>query len=197
MPKDTFYNLSDEKKQRIFDAAVQEFSTRRFSEASINKIVKAAGIPWGSFYQYFNNKEDLYQYMFERIGEEKKEIVRDSKTIYLEADFFAICIQSTIATFEWVRHNPEYMRISILMEIDDSEFISSLRKSIIQILGRYIERDKQRGLIKPEIDSNLVADMVYTLIWKQASMLMSDEEMFFKKLSEGIKIVREGITNPK
>jgi len=36
--------------------------------------------------------------------------------------------------------------------------------------------------------------MVYTLIWKQASMLMSDEEMFFKKLSEGIKIVMEGIT---
>ena len=30
MPKDTFINLSEEKKKRIFEAAVQEFSTRRF-----------------------------------------------------------------------------------------------------------------------------------------------------------------------
>lgn len=197
MPKETFNNLSEEKKKKIFNAAVKEFSTKRFSEASINQIIKTAEIPRGSFYQYFNNKEDLYLYMYERIEEEKKEIVRQSEIIDLDTDFFEICIQSTIATFEWVRNNPEYMRICILMEIDDSEFITSLRRSIIQILGRYIERDKKRGLVKPEIDSNLVADMVYTLIWKQASMLMSDEEMFFKKLSEGIKIVMEGIANTK
>jgi hypothetical protein len=44
------------------------------------------------------------------------------------------------------------------------------------------------------VDENgtvLVADMVYTLIWKQTSILMSDKEMFFKKLSEGIKMVME------
>ncbi len=50
MPKDTFLNLIEEKKKRIFDAAVREFSTRCFSEASINQIVKNAGIPEGSFY---------------------------------------------------------------------------------------------------------------------------------------------------
>ena len=50
MLKDTFSNLREEKKKRVFDATVQEFCTRRFSEASINQIVKNAGIPNGSFY---------------------------------------------------------------------------------------------------------------------------------------------------
>ncbi|GMA98148.1 TetR/AcrR family transcriptional regulator [Pelosinus sp. IPA-1] len=95
MPKDTFYNLSDDKKRKIFDAAVQEFSTRHFSEASINQIVKAAGIPRGSFYQYFSGKEDLFFYIFEEIVKEKLEIIRQAETIDPDADAFEICIQTT------------------------------------------------------------------------------------------------------
>lgn len=193
MPKDTFFNLSEEKKKKIFDAAVKEFSTKRFSEASINQIIKMAEIPRGSFYQYFKDKEDIYLYMFERISEEKREVMRHSEALEENADFFEISIQSTKATFEWARHNPDYMRISMYMEIDDSEFITRLRASLSERFVKLIERDKERGIIKQEIDSNLVADMVYTLIWKQGSMYMSDKELFIKKLSEGIKIIKEGI----
>lgn len=67
MPTSTFHNLNDDKKQRIFDAAVKEFSIRRFTDASINQIIKNAGIPKGSFYQYFNDKEDIYLYMMEKL----------------------------------------------------------------------------------------------------------------------------------
>jgi AcrR family transcriptional regulator len=193
VPKDTFNNLSVDKKRKIFDAAVKEFSTKRFSEASINQIVKTAEIPRGSFYQYFNDKEDIYLYMFDRISMEKREVARHSEGLDRDADFFNLCIDSTKATFEWAQHNPEYMRISMYMEIDDSEFITRLRASLSESLVRLIERDKSRGLIKPEIDSNLVADMVYTLIWKQGSSFMTDKEMFIKKVSQGIKIIKEGI----
>jgi AcrR family transcriptional regulator len=193
VPKDTFNNLKEDKKQKIFDAAVKEFSAKRFSEASINQIIKTAEIPRGSFYQYFENKEDIYLYMFERIGEEKREIARHSANIDTDGDFFEICLQSTRATIEWAQHHPEYMKISMYMEIDDSEFVTKLRASFTNGFVKYIDRDKERGLIKPETDSNLVAEMVYTLIWKQACMFLSDKEMFIKKLGEVIKVIKEGI----
>ena len=69
MPTATFFNLPEEKRNRIFNAAVEEFAGFRFSDASINRIVKAAGIPRGSFYQYFDGKEDLYLHILEKIGE--------------------------------------------------------------------------------------------------------------------------------
>lgn len=59
----TFQNLKEDKKNRIIDAALEEFSLRPFNEASITNIVKNADISRGSFYQYFGNKENIYKYL--------------------------------------------------------------------------------------------------------------------------------------
>lgn len=61
MIKKTFYNLSEEKRQRIIDAIMNEFSASPSEKVSINRIVKAAGISRGSFYQYFDDKVDLVE----------------------------------------------------------------------------------------------------------------------------------------
>ncbi|MGM9905225.1 TetR/AcrR family transcriptional regulator [Lactobacillus sp.] len=67
MPSQTFFNLPKEKQDRIMAAAREEFFTHSFDEASINRLIKAAGIPRGSFYQYFDDKEDVYFYLGEQI----------------------------------------------------------------------------------------------------------------------------------
>lgn len=67
MPTDTFFHLPKEKQERIIEAARKEFSRVALNEASIANIVKEAGIPRGSFYQYFENKEDVYFYCFHRM----------------------------------------------------------------------------------------------------------------------------------
>ena len=63
MPSSTFLNLPAEKQEKLLEAATQEFSNRPFNEASINHIIKEAGIPRGSFYMYFTDKEDLFRYL--------------------------------------------------------------------------------------------------------------------------------------
>lgn len=65
MPKETFFHLTREKQQRIMKAAKKEFSRAPLVDASIAQIIKDAGIPRGSFYQYFEDKEDLYFYYFQ------------------------------------------------------------------------------------------------------------------------------------
>lgn len=63
MPKETFYRLSDEKRERIMAAAEREFLENSFEAASINRIIKEAAIPRGSFYQYFEDKKDIFLYI--------------------------------------------------------------------------------------------------------------------------------------
>lgn len=61
MVKKTFYNLPEEKRQRIIDAIMKEFASYTYENISINRIIKDADIPRGSFYQYFDDKIDLVQ----------------------------------------------------------------------------------------------------------------------------------------
>ena len=63
MPTSTFFNLRPEKQERLLTAAAQEFAAQPFHEASINSMIRAAGIPRGSFYMYFRDKEELFQYL--------------------------------------------------------------------------------------------------------------------------------------
>ena len=63
MPSETFFRLPDEKRKRLMDAAWDEFTQTRLSDVSINRIVRSASIPRGSFYQYFTDKHDLFSYL--------------------------------------------------------------------------------------------------------------------------------------
>jgi AcrR family transcriptional regulator len=63
LPKITFFNLPEDKKTILIKAAREEFSRVPLSQASITNIIKAAGIPRGSFYQYFDDKEDAFFFL--------------------------------------------------------------------------------------------------------------------------------------
>ena len=73
MPKATFYNLTKEKREKIEKAIKKEFGRTSFSKASISKIITEAQIPRGSFYQYFEDKEDAIKYIIENFIKEEKE----------------------------------------------------------------------------------------------------------------------------
>jgi len=78
MPFDTFYNLPDEKRQKIIDNAVKEFSDNPFSEVSINQIVKNSEISRGSFYTYFADKYDLLIYLLATFKQNVKRIMEEA-----------------------------------------------------------------------------------------------------------------------
>ena len=63
MPKITFFNLPVGKKQTLIYAIRKEFSRVPLYDASISNIVKSARIPRGSFYQYFEDKEDAFFFL--------------------------------------------------------------------------------------------------------------------------------------
>lgn len=79
MPSNTFFRLEKEKQDKILAASKKEFSKVPLGEASIANIVKEAGIPRGSFYQYFTGKEDVFFYLFEEV----KKKLEDSFIFYL------------------------------------------------------------------------------------------------------------------
>lgn len=58
-----FFSLEPDKRERIINAALNEFARNGYGKASTNEIIKEAGISKGSLFNYFNNKKELYLFL--------------------------------------------------------------------------------------------------------------------------------------
>lgn len=97
MPTESFYKLDKEKRIKIVDAMKKEFSRVPFHEASVNRIVEEAGISKGSFWVYFESKEEAIEYLIESHLEKER---KKSKEIFLKnkGDLF----QSYIEIYDYL-----------------------------------------------------------------------------------------------
>ena len=64
--------LMDDKKDRIFDAAHVLFLERGFKNTSVADIAAIAGVAVGSFYLYFDSKEDIFVQIYNQENEDIK-----------------------------------------------------------------------------------------------------------------------------
>lgn len=63
MVRPRFAKLPPAQQQAILSAALDEFAAHGFHDASLNRVIEAAGISKGSMYYYFDGKEDLYAHV--------------------------------------------------------------------------------------------------------------------------------------
>ncbi|WP_407893117.1 TetR/AcrR family transcriptional regulator [Lacticaseibacillus sp. N501-2] len=63
MPTATFYRLPTPKRARIVQAAYTEFARATYPEASVSNIIRQAQLAHRSFYQYFQDKADIFDYL--------------------------------------------------------------------------------------------------------------------------------------
>lgn len=78
MAKQTFLNLPEDKRMKIFSSLKKEFSRVALKDALVSNIVKDAEIPRGSFYQYFEDIEDAYYYVINEYSKDiKKYLLED------------------------------------------------------------------------------------------------------------------------
>lgn len=196
MPKDTFFNLPEFKRKAVFDAAVREFAVHMFSEASINSIVKAAQIPRGSFYQYFDGKEDLFSYVIAQIFAEIEEVMQARQVDSRDADALSLFMEKVYATAELNKKKPEYVQITLLQSRDKTQFVRQFfeisDEQRLYVLALF-ERDIQRGIVRDDVDCSLVIDMVYILSKELFFDVGMDSDAYIQKMEAAIGIIREGI----
>lgn len=154
MPSTTFFNLPEEKRERLLQAAREEFSRVPYDEASINRIIHTAGIPRGSFYMYFTDKEDLFRYLLEDYLHRFSHLLR-GMLAEKQGDLFA----AFRTLFDWIvqqdgSENPLTEPISILhlnAGLQQGPLLRSLdaRKLMEQILP---EIDQSRLSLRREGD---------------------------------------------
>src|SRR5690348_16501817 len=65
MPKPTWVNLNERRRERVLQAAMAEFGKHGYSGGSLNVIAREAGVAKGSLFQYFEDKFDFFAHVAE------------------------------------------------------------------------------------------------------------------------------------
>ncbi|KNF07947.1 transcriptional regulator, TetR family [Gottschalkia purinilytica] len=165
MPKSTFFNLPEDKKERILGATIDEFAENSYQNASINKIVKKSDIAKGSFYQYFENKKDLFKYVLEICEERKISYVEKAIEDIEYLDYFEIIRRIYIAFMEFSIENPKLsFIINELLKSNDTELKNEVLEDVLSksnsIFNKVLERGLQNGNINPNLNIELLGNLM-------------------------------------
>ncbi len=112
MPTKMFFELNDEKRSKIVEICIAEFSQYGYANSSTNRITQNASISKGSLFKYFRNKEELYFYILDMVT---TELITDLKTdvAALPPDLFERTIQYSELEFVWYIKHPEKFKLII------------------------------------------------------------------------------------
>ncbi len=168
MPKQTFFNLPEDKKERILNTAIDEFSKYYYHKASISRIVKNAGIAKGSFYQYFEDKKDLFKYLIGRAGEEKMKHFNPIMTNIDNVNFFEVVRAMYITGIRFAMENPRLQQIADNFIRDND---TRLKQEILgdnipksnEMFISMINKGIEKGDLDPSIDVALTASIITNL----------------------------------
>jgi AcrR family transcriptional regulator len=156
----TFSNLPLEKQEKIVAAAVAEFARHGYKKASINTIVRTAGIAKGSLYQYFRNKEELFVFIFDRFTGLVKQSVRATESGD-GRDFFRQVERVLLAGMAFVDRYPDFFQIylRVLFEQDlpgREHLLARVRLFSRDYFGPLCEAGQQSGALRPDIPAEVV-----------------------------------------
>ena len=189
IPKQTFYNLDEKKKKIILNAAQIEFFNYGYDLASIQRIIKACSISRGSFYQYFNDKKDLYFEIIRLIVNRKLNALEPAINSADKMGFFNFLEKSIKLGFEYARKNPMDVKISEsiftsqTLKMDEIiSFIFSQHNNqkpmpgSIEFYTKLIRKAQQKGEITPAIDPDSAAMFTKTMLETLNTSLMKQTD---------------------
>lgn len=173
------------------------FGTFGLKKTSIEDLTKAVGIAQGSFYTFFNSKEELYLEVMDREGEAiKQKLLKEENIKDLTRERFKSFFKKV---FEIVNSNPIIRQMFFEEEVDTlirkipPEKMKDNHKKLMRDLLPIIKRWQDEGAIirnyKPEVIVALFQILYHPLLHKKDF----DEDVFDEMLELLVDIVAKGL----
>ncbi|PLX15969.1 MAG: TetR family transcriptional regulator [Marinilabiliales bacterium] len=151
-----------EKVDKIFEAALQLFTTKGFHGTPTSEIAKVAGVANGTLFHYFKTKEDLVNNLYLHV---KNEMVDESVTGIEKIESLQLKMEYLWSkSIHWAMINPQ--KIFFIQQYMYSPYITTNTQEEVDIIKEvYINLIKE-GIEKNEIE-NVPVDLVYIMATQQ------------------------------
>ena len=178
MPKTTFFNLSKEKQTRIYEISAREFAASPYHVASISKIVRLAGMAKGSFYQYFEDKQDLYLTLIRLGTEAKLDLLTQASSLNPKGDLFDTFEKHFLGTVLFEIRHPDLAQIlhrAFIEEVPFPEMTDELRRrGTTQFFKQLIAQGITHGDVAVWVDPETAAFLLESVFYQFSKHLIPE-----------------------
>lgn len=158
--KPAFERADPDRRNKVLQTGIDEFSKLGFENANINVIAKKAGISIGLMYKYFETKEDLFILCLEEAISELhaviEEVLQSDDKILVRAERLIRTIQQTSGKES--RYVKLYNEITKMSDEKKVRYYADEIESIsYEAYAGFLKRAKEEGDIRGDMDERLFA----------------------------------------
>ena len=164
-----FLHLDEEKRERDLNAAINEFADKNYNNASMNVVVKAAGISKGALFKYFKSKAGLFAFVYRMALGRVKDYLRKVRDESAAEDFFTRLERVMLAGLDFIRAHPGLAAIYYrIVFTGDSpykrEIVEEVHRESLAFIESLIRNGIERGELRQDLDSKLSAFLVEAVV---------------------------------
>lgn len=146
-----------ETRHRIFQCAMELFTSQGFTQTTVAQITEAADIGKGTFFTYFESKDAIFDYLSEEVtGIFEKGLAEDLATGFDDA-----LTQTFTQLEEWFAQNSTAAQQMCLAQLQVfwSKTRHPHRSHLLQIIRSFVERALEKQQI-PQQDPTVLSNMI-------------------------------------
>lgn len=118
-----FFNLPEEKQQKIINAGFRVFSENSYKKSPMSEIADEAGISKSLLFHYFTNKKELYMFLWNKGAEITIQYLNDYKC-YEPTDLFEMMERGMRAKLDIMKQYPYMAAFAVKAFYEKDEQIS-------------------------------------------------------------------------
>ena len=179
-------------RQTILNAAARQFERHGFSNTSIAGIMQAANLGVGTFYNYFNSKEEVLLTLAKNLREQVTEKILSAGEVNRSSS--ELLELSCVCTAKLIDENRFILPlfISASEHSDKPEQIpQSLSPGFRELFEEIILRGQKRGEFRSDVPPNIITEMIHSIY--QTTAFSKLEISFQENIRLKVKILFDGI----
>lgn len=135
---------NERTRANLFDAAVKVVGEIGYRDASVTDITARANIAQGTFYNYFESKQDILDQLLPELGESLLEFLGNQVG---ESTFLDREEKSIRAYFQFIRDRPEFYRILTEAQVYSPKSFSRHTENLIRNYTNSLKKTKENGFL--------------------------------------------------
>lgn len=163
---------SFDRREELLEAALDEFGSKSYEEASLNSIIRKAGISKGTFYYHFQDKQALYLQLMQLLVDAKIEFMERMLNGYTHNEdlnlFESLKLQARFGV-EYAKEYPKFYLLGLMFYREKGKEIFTTVMDMLDVTSEayydsILEKAMKRGDFREGISVKFAKRMLMYLL---------------------------------